>query len=249
MGLSLWVYSFFAFAFCATVYFRQETRKLPPGPSGLPFLGHAMKIPRTLAWRKFAEWSKPYGPVIFLEVLEGPVIIVNFVDAAFDLMKKKGATFSDRPRAPVAAMIGWGFRVSTSPYGQPQFHNHRQLMQEHLVLYVPAWVPGMGLKGKVLEARDAAGAAFTLPFEEAKSKKASGIVVPGIIHRLLGEYDDLREMSSEDGRGRSDFSCVWFWKEVNSLLVCDIAFNIPPCRDPVTGEDVYPVPEFESGLI
>ncbi|KAL5532007.1 hypothetical protein ACEPAF_5571 [Sanghuangporus sanghuang] len=286
MGLSLWVYAVLPFcAFCAGIYFRQGTRTHPPSPSGLPFLGHAIKIPQTLAWETFAEWSKSYGPVMFLKALGRPMIVVSSVDAAYDLMKKKGAIFSDRPTAPVADMIGWGKALSLLLYGQPQFVKQRRLMQEHLgssairsydkivvnrvqkflhrlwlqpdefcqdihglvasiivevaygysisgnpagdkfiteneraarltslcgnigfttmdifpsLRYVPACVPGMGLKRKMLEARDAVRTALTLPFEWAKSKKVSGINMPSIIHTLLDEYDDLREMSYED---------------------------------------------------
>ncbi|KAL5483180.1 hypothetical protein ACEPAI_8409 [Sanghuangporus weigelae] len=347
MGLSLWVYAaLLFFAFRTTIYFRQGTRK-PPGPSGLPFLGHAMKIPRTKAWRKFAEWSKSYGPVIFLEVLGRPMIVVNSLDAAFDLMKKKGATFSDRPRAPVAETIGWGFRVSMSPYGHPQFHKHRRLMQEHLgssailsydkvlvdrvgkflhrlwllpdefcrdihglvasiiievvyghsisgdpvddefiieneratrlvascgnvgltimdffpfLLYIPAWVPGMGLKGKVHQARDAVGTAFTLPFEEAKSKKASGIVVPGVIHKLLGEYDNLREMSSEDEMDLKIFAGTVYNGGTDStrtaitifflmmVLNQDVQKRAQNEIDSVIGLDRLPLPEDRTSL-
>ena len=44
------------------------------------------------------------GPVFFLELLGRPVLVINSVEAARDLMEKKGANFSDRPRSPVFNM-------------------------------------------------------------------------------------------------------------------------------------------------
>ncbi|KAL5521413.1 hypothetical protein ACEPAG_9339 [Sanghuangporus baumii] len=286
MEFSLWLYpAILLLAFCAAIYFKQGTGRLPPSPSGLPFLGHVMKIPQTFAWRTFAEWENLYGPVIFLKALGRPIIVVNSTDAACDLLEKKGANLSDRPKAPLLEIIGWDQTIVMMPYGHAQFRKQRRLMQEHLgsstihsydeilvdrvrkflhrlwlcpdefyqdihglfasvimevvygrtisgnpvndtyigeteraarmtalcgsvgatvidifplLRYVPTWVPGMGLKRKALEARDALRTAFSLPFEEAKSKKVSGMLPPSIVYQLLDEYDDLRDMSYEE---------------------------------------------------
>ncbi|KAL5521414.1 hypothetical protein ACEPAG_9340 [Sanghuangporus baumii] len=298
MESSLWLYpAILLLAFCAAIYFKQGTRRLPPSPSGFPFLGHVMKIPQTFAWRTFAEWENLYGPVIFLKALGRPIIVVNSTDAACDLLEKKGANLSDRPKAPLLEMIGWNETVAMMPYGHAQFRKQRRLMQEHLgtsairsydrilidrvrkflhrlwlypdefcqdihghvasiiievvyghsisgnpvndtcivkneraarisalcgnagatvidifpfLRFVPAWVPGMGLKRKALEARDAVRTAFSLPFEEAKSKKASGIEAPSILYRLLDEYDDLREMSHEEEMDLKNFAGTFY---------------------------------------
>ncbi len=34
---------------------------LPPGPSGLPFLGNALDMSGPYPWLKYTEWSKQYG--------------------------------------------------------------------------------------------------------------------------------------------------------------------------------------------
>ncbi|KAL5483182.1 hypothetical protein ACEPAI_8411 [Sanghuangporus weigelae] len=348
MDLSPWVYAAFLFcAFCATTCYRQGTRKLPPSPSGLPLLGHAMKIPQTLTWETFAEWSKLYGPVMFLEALGRPMIVVSSVDVAYDLMKKKGAIFSDRPRAPVVEMIGWGEALSLLPYGQPQFVKQRRLMQENLgssairsydkivinrvqkflhrlwlqpdefcrdihglvasiivevvygrgisgdpaddrfiieneraarltalcgnigfttmdifpfLRYVPTWVPGMGLKRKVLETRDAVRTANSLPFEWAKSKKLSGVVTPSIIHKLLDEYDDLREMKYEDEMDLKIFAGTVYNGGTDTtrtaitifflmmVLNRDVQRRAQKKIDSVIGLDRLPLPEDRASL-
>ena len=46
----------------AVRYVRSPWRKLPPGPPGLPFLGHAIEFANTeKQWLRFSEWRKVYG--------------------------------------------------------------------------------------------------------------------------------------------------------------------------------------------
>jgi hypothetical protein len=33
----------------------------PPGPPGLPFIGHALQIPKHQQWLKFDQWAREYG--------------------------------------------------------------------------------------------------------------------------------------------------------------------------------------------
>ena len=42
---------------------RVGTRPLPfpPGPKGLPIIGHALDIPSFMPWKTFREWSAMYG--------------------------------------------------------------------------------------------------------------------------------------------------------------------------------------------
>jgi hypothetical protein len=79
---------------------RQNSRntRLPPGPAPDPIIGHLRQIPQTYAWLKFAEWSKAYGDIVYVNVLGKPMIILGSVSAARELMEARGANYSDRPR-------------------------------------------------------------------------------------------------------------------------------------------------------
>ncbi|KZT05260.1 cytochrome P450 [Laetiporus sulphureus 93-53] len=46
----------------------------------------------------FTEWGVKYGDIIYARVLQKHIVILNSVRAARDLLEKRGATYSDRPR-------------------------------------------------------------------------------------------------------------------------------------------------------
>ncbi|CAI6043611.1 unnamed protein product [Clonostachys chloroleuca] len=76
---------------------------LPPGPPALPLIGNAHQLPKTLAWKQFAAWGKQYGPIYHLSVPVGLHVMVLTTDkAAHELLAKRGASFSDRPKMFVA---------------------------------------------------------------------------------------------------------------------------------------------------
>ena len=39
----------------------RQSRTLPPGPRGLPFIGNALQVPTKMPWLKFTEWAAEYG--------------------------------------------------------------------------------------------------------------------------------------------------------------------------------------------
>lgn len=71
---------------------------LPPGPKPLPIIGNVHQAPKSHGWRTYREWSKKYGPIVHVNMLGQPVIIVSTSEVAHELMAKRGAIFSDRPR-------------------------------------------------------------------------------------------------------------------------------------------------------
>ncbi|KAI0718569.1 cytochrome P450 [Cerioporus squamosus] len=91
----------------AYVVVRQHLRrrKMPPGPRGLPLVGNKHQVPSIKPWRKFAEWSKQYGPVFSLHLGSTPVIVLGTAQAAWDLLEKRSGIYSSRPRFVVAGEI------------------------------------------------------------------------------------------------------------------------------------------------
>lgn len=71
---------------------------LPPGPKPLPIIGNVHQAPKSHSWRTFREWSKEYGPIVHVNMLGQPVIILSTSEGAHNLLAKRGAVFSDRPR-------------------------------------------------------------------------------------------------------------------------------------------------------
>jgi cytochrome P450 len=85
---------------------------LPPGPPPLPVIGNIHQAPKSHAWLQFTEWGKQYGPVIHLNMLGQHVIVLSTSQAAHDLLAKRGATFSDRPKMFVS---GFSYILAKNP--------------------------------------------------------------------------------------------------------------------------------------
>ena len=89
----------------------------PPGPAALPLLGNVHQLPMDYQQRKLAEWGRKYGTllrvdgvvyrstqrsfagdVVFAKFFRTPAVIVSSKQAAIELMEKRSAKYSDRPR-------------------------------------------------------------------------------------------------------------------------------------------------------
>lgn len=89
---------------------------MPPGPPGIPFLGNALQVQKSEAFRQFAEWGTTYGkacffftsrcllirpsvigPIISLDMAGQPVVVVNSLKIANDLFGTSWRTI-DAPR-------------------------------------------------------------------------------------------------------------------------------------------------------
>ncbi|KAJ6603388.1 cytochrome P450 [Mycena vulgaris] len=88
---------------------------LPPGPKKIPFLGNLLDMPSTFEWETYMEWSKKYNSdVLHLNVAGKSLLILSSMQAAEDLLVKRGGTFSDRPRLPmVNELMSWEAALST----------------------------------------------------------------------------------------------------------------------------------------
>ncbi|CAI6337953.1 unnamed protein product [Periconia digitata] len=79
--------------------------KLPPGPPGLPLLGNLLQAPSSSPWVKFQEWNQQYGPLVSVTFGSNIVILVGDYDMAKDLLDKRSATYSARPRMVMAGEL------------------------------------------------------------------------------------------------------------------------------------------------
>ncbi|KAJ7820686.1 cytochrome P450 [Mycena leptocephala] len=108
---------------------RIERRPLPPGPPKDPLIGHFRYMPTAQAPFVFHEWAKTYGwQCDASSSLGKSMIILDTVQAAVDLLDKKGSIYSDRPPLPLYELLGWTYMLSFMRYGKT-FTSHRQPMQ------------------------------------------------------------------------------------------------------------------------
>lgn len=106
---------------------------LPPGPPGLPIIGNLHQMAMSRVWLQWHEWGKKYGPVIYLSVLGKSIVILNSAKAAQDLLARRGAIYSDRPRLVLAGELALkGLHLLLMPYdaqykGKMKLEKHQDM--------------------------------------------------------------------------------------------------------------------------
>ncbi|KZT03182.1 cytochrome P450 [Laetiporus sulphureus 93-53] len=93
---------------------RAKGRHLPPGPKRLPIIGNALQVPLECQELTFAEWGSRFGDVIYARLFQKHVIVLNSVHAARELLEKRGAIYSDRPRFVMFAELIKAFHPNMS---------------------------------------------------------------------------------------------------------------------------------------
>ncbi|KAL2853300.1 cytochrome P450 [Aspergillus pseudoustus] len=103
---------------------------LPPSPPSNPILGHLRVIPRDRPEQAFVKWGKEYKTeILYFNVLSRPIIVLNSIEAAHELLDKNGANYADRPRFIVFEVMGWGVTLTFLRWSA-RFKLHRKLLQQ-----------------------------------------------------------------------------------------------------------------------
>ncbi|KAJ7470757.1 cytochrome P450 [Mycena latifolia] len=104
----------------------------PPGPRISVFgLGKGMAMPSAFQWLTYAEWRKTYGDLIFLNVLRNPILVINSVQGAQDLLEKRSAIYSSRPiRVMQKDVMGFDFLFTGMKY-DAWYKQHRTMFHHH----------------------------------------------------------------------------------------------------------------------
>ncbi|KAF2877751.1 cytochrome P450 [Massariosphaeria phaeospora] len=139
------------FLYLYRAYIAKSSLPLPPGPPALPIIGNVHQAPKSYPWLQYHAWGKTYGPVLHLNMLGQPVIVLSTSAAAHDLLAKRGATFSDRPRFVVAAELALkGMHMLLRPYDE-RFRVHQKLESPLLSMRAAsAYLPFQELESKQL---------------------------------------------------------------------------------------------------
>ncbi|PKS11704.1 hypothetical protein jhhlp_001692 [Lomentospora prolificans] len=100
---------------------RRHRSELPPGPK-------VVKTGIRKPWLWFHELTKEYGDVVYLQMGPTPTIILGSAQAAWDLLEKRGAIYSSRPRFVMGGeLLSNGLRGLMAPYG-PFWRRWRKLL-------------------------------------------------------------------------------------------------------------------------
>ncbi|KAF5361115.1 hypothetical protein D9758_009085 [Tetrapyrgos nigripes] len=110
----------------------RKSPSVPPGPSGLPVLGHLLQIPLHYPEVAFHKLGQLYGDLVYMYVPGRKMVVVNNRAVAEELLEKRGANYSDRPRfTMLVEMMGWDPTLTLMPYSK-RSQKHRRMLQQYL---------------------------------------------------------------------------------------------------------------------
>ncbi|KAJ8543659.1 hypothetical protein K7X08_025277 [Anisodus acutangulus] len=96
-----------------------QTKKLPPGPWKLPFIGSIHHMAGGLPHRVLRDLAKKYGPLMHLQLGEVYAVVVTSSEMAKQVLKTHDLAFASRPKLLAMDIICYDRRdIAFSPYGE-----------------------------------------------------------------------------------------------------------------------------------
>nr|GMC63106.1 cytochrome P450 CYP736A12-like [Ipomoea batatas] len=111
---------------------KMKGKKLPPGPRGLPILGHLHLLGKN-PHHDLTKLAKHYGPIMHLRFGFADIIVASSPQAAQLFLKTHDLVFASRPPHEAAKYLSYGQKnLGYSQYG-PYWRNMRKLATLQMV--------------------------------------------------------------------------------------------------------------------
>ncbi|KIJ37977.1 hypothetical protein M422DRAFT_231385 [Sphaerobolus stellatus SS14] len=99
----------------------------PPGPSFWRAVKSLIKMDPSQPWLLFMEWNKRYGHLTYVD-LGQRLLVIDSEHVARELLEKRSAKYSSRPKSPTMSLYGWGFTTALLHYNE-KWRRHRRFYQ------------------------------------------------------------------------------------------------------------------------
>lgn len=97
----------------------QRSLKMPPGPLPIPIFGNKWALPLRKPWYKLKQWTDEYGSIVTIWTGRRPTIVIGDPKVACDLLDRRSAKYSSRPRFVVMGeLFTNNDALLTMPYGE-----------------------------------------------------------------------------------------------------------------------------------
>ncbi|THH07845.1 hypothetical protein EW145_g3103 [Phellinidium pouzarii] len=177
------------------------------------------------------SWVKTFGDVIYINIFGRPVIVLNKVEHAIELMDKQGAAYSDRPRmvylneifsASMILTVNYGYEVepgedplvklfegSDATIARPGSPGATLVDFFSLLRFVPPFLPGGKFTKLSGQARGALKMMLNKPFDAVIEQRAAGVASHSLLALMLDKYEQ---------NGQVDQSQLKAIKEVSGTM-------------------------------
>ncbi|KAJ4826853.1 hypothetical protein Tsubulata_038107 [Turnera subulata] len=105
---------------------RQPKKNLPPGPPGLPIIGH-LHLLKNPIHRRFHKLSQKYGPVMSLRFGSRFVVVVSTPEAVEECFSKNDVVLANRPPFLNGKYLNYNFTTLASAGYGDHWRNLRRL--------------------------------------------------------------------------------------------------------------------------
>ncbi|KAJ7123313.1 cytochrome P450 [Mycena crocata] len=172
---------------------------LPPGPQPRFIIGNLQDLPTGgQEWDGYQALAHKFkSDVIYLRVLGTSILSINSFDAANELLNRRGAVWSDRPRLPmIKELMGWDWNLVLQSYNEG-FLAHRRIVQQH---FQPSIVALEYRPVMVIEVRVLLQNLLATPdhFSDHLKRMAGGIIMMVTYgHRVRSNNDPYIELAEE----------------------------------------------------
>ncbi|KAG5604908.1 hypothetical protein H5410_026400 [Solanum commersonii] len=110
----------------------QKRKRFPPGPTGLPILGHLHLLGKN-PHKDLQKLAKKHGPIMYVRLGLVPTIIASSADAAERILKTYDHIFANRPHHEASQHLSYGQKnLVCAKYGV-YWRNIRKLCRVHLL--------------------------------------------------------------------------------------------------------------------